>query len=547
MPDLIYSIQDKDLGHLNIVAELWGVEIHAPDVRRALPELSTALLDIDTVEETIEILPGEVRKALDELIFNQGRLPWTAFSRQFGEVRVMGPGRRDRERPHRQPISPAEALWYRALVARAFFDTPSGPEEFAYIPDNLLQFLPEPEKTQPLPKSGLAPLGRPATGAEKVHRIPADDRILEDACTLLAARRMVQAIDTLELPWSVPTAVLDPFLTVAGVLDAEGTPELEEAKTFLEMTRGQALAHLVSSWRNSDVFDELRLIPHLQIEGKWKNQPRLTREKILAMLGSLPQDVWWSLPAFIQSVRDTTPDYQRKAGDYDSWYIRDRRTDQYLRGFENWDAVDGELIRFLVCGPLHWLGIFELASPEMDGPVTAFRRSQFGKALLAGQTPKSLPPENKTAHVRSDGRYSLPYLAPRVARYQLARFGEWEGERGGAFRYRLTPDSLNRAREAGLRISHLLALLERFAGTVPPNVVKAVDRWDRQGAEAQLEQVTVLRLNSPDLLKALRRSRAARFLGTPLGPTTIVVKEGAGERVLAILAEMGYLGKIKKD
>ncbi len=547
MPDLIHSLQDKDLGHLNIVAELWGVEIHAPDVRRALSELSAALLDNQAVDETIEILPGESRKALEALIVNRGRLPWTAFSRQFGEVRVMGPGRRDRELPHRHPISSAEALWYRGLVARAFFDTPNGPEEFAYIPDNLLQFLPEPANPQPVPKNGLAPLGRPATGGEKVHRIPAVDRILEDACTLLAARRMVQAVDTLELPWSIPTAVLGPLLTVAGILDDEGTPKLEEAKAFLEMSRGQALAYLVSRWRSSDVFDELRLIPHLQIEGKWINQPRQSREKILAMLGSLPQDVWWSLPAFIQSVRDTNPDYQRTAGDYDSWYIRDRRTDQYLRGFENWDAVDGELIRFLVCGPLHWLGIFELASPEPDGPVTAFRRSPFGKALLVGQIPKGLPPENKTVHVRSDGRYSLPYLAPRVARYQLARFGEWEGERGGAFRYRLTPNSLNRAREAGLRISHLLALLERFAGSVPPNVVKAVDRWDRQGAEAQLEQVIVLRLNSPELLKALRQSRAARFLGTPLGPTTIVVKEGAGERVLAILAEMGYLGKIKKD
>jgi hypothetical protein len=93
----------------------------------------------------------------------------------------------------------------------------------------------------------------------------------------------------------------------------------------------------------------------------------------------------------------------------------------------------------------------------------------------------------------------------------------------------------------------LLALLEKYADTAPPNVVKALDRWDRQGAQAVLEQVTVLRLNSPDLLQALRKSRAARFLGTPLGPTTIVVKEGAGERVLAILAEMGYLGEILQE
>lgn len=41
----------------------------------------------------------------------------------------------------------------------------------------------------------------------------------------------------------------------------------------------------------------------------------------------------------------------------------------------------------------------------------------------------------------------------------------------------------------------------------------------------------------------LRNSRAARYLGDPLGPTTVVVKSGSGEKVLEILTEMGYLGE----
>ncbi len=547
MPDLIQSLLDKDLGHLQIVAEFWGVDLHAPDARSALPELALAILDPQVVEETIDILPAIAREALDALVANQGRITWAAFSRQFGEIRVMGPGRRDREQAHRNPISAAETLWYRALVARAFFDTPRGPEEFAYIPENLLPFLRDEGLTPSEVHHSQVPLGRPATAAEKAHRIAANDRVLDDACTLLAARRMAQSVEQLDLAWSVPVPALRAILAAAGVLDVQGDVVLDKAKTFLEMARGQALAQLVSQWRSSELFNELVLIPHLLFEGKWANQPRETREKVLSILESLPPDGWWSLPAFVQSIRDTMPDFQRKAGDYDSWYIRDRRTGQYLRGFESWDSVDGELIRYLIYGPLHWLGIFDLAAPEPDGPITAFRRSSLGPALLAGKIPGGLPRETKPAHVRSDGRYALPYLAPRVARYQLARFGEWEGERGGAYRYRLTPDSLAQARESGLRVSHLLALLEKYADSTPPNVVKALDRWDRQGAEARLEQVTVLRLNSPDLLQALRRSRAARFLGTPLGPTAIVVKDGAGDRVLAILAEMGYLGKVQFD
>jgi hypothetical protein len=56
--------------------------------------------------------------------------------------------------------------------------------------------------------------------------------------------------------------------------------------------------------------------------------------------------------------------------------------------------------------------------------------------------------------------------------------------------------------------------------------------------------VTILRLSSPQVLKALRASRASRFLGDPLGPTTIIIKSGTGEKVLAALVEMGYLGEI---
>ena len=53
----------------------------------------------------------------------------------------MGAGKRDRERPHLKPASTAEALFYRGLLARAFFDTEKGPQEFAYIPDDLLAII----------------------------------------------------------------------------------------------------------------------------------------------------------------------------------------------------------------------------------------------------------------------------------------------------------------------------------------------------------------------------------------------------------------------
>ena len=122
MPDLMYSLQGRDLSHLRMVAELWGVDLKAPDSRSGRQALVKTLLNPISVEDNLELLPDVARSALDELLRNDGRMPWSLFTRRFGEVREMGPARRDREQPHLNPKSVVEALWYRALVARAFFD-----------------------------------------------------------------------------------------------------------------------------------------------------------------------------------------------------------------------------------------------------------------------------------------------------------------------------------------------------------------------------------------------------------------------------------------
>jgi hypothetical protein len=128
-------------------------------------------------------------------------------------------------------------------------------------------------------------------------------------------------------------------------------------------------------------------------------------------------------------------------------------------------------------------------------------------------------------------------------RYQVARFAVWEGEKDDTYHFRVTPTALDRARQQGLRLNHLLALLRRHAASVPPALVKALVRWEEHGVQARLERVVVLRVSSPELLQALRSSRAARFLGDPLGPTTIIVQPGAWKKVMGVLSEMGYLGE----
>jgi hypothetical protein len=577
MLDLEKSLQGRDLGFLQIVADLWGITLSAPDVRQAAKQLSELLLVGDLVWEVTGQLPDTARAALDDIMGNGGRLPWSLFIRRYGDVREIGPAKRDRERPYLNPVSPAEVLWYRALVGRAFFDSSSGPQEMAFVPQDLIAYI------QSLDNIAPQPLGRLALPAERERVSLANDFILDHACSLLAAIRLglVRPVaqhrtGILEVPvdFQLGEEALSPIsplflinvLLAAGLVDRTGMPVLEPTRLFLESGRGEALALLVKAWRTSVDVNELRMLPGLIFEGEWRNEPLQARQSLLDLLASAPgipqadllkQQVksdapFVSLAAFVADVHQKQPDFQRPAGDYDSWYIRDRTSDDYLRGFDSWDAVDGAYIRFMICGPLHWLGIVDLARPgaEQSGEmppdrstVSAFRYSSMAGDLMNGRVPDGLADGDERVQIRSNGALRVPRLVSRSSRYQLARFCRWDGYQRELYLYRITPESLEKARQQDLHTGQLIKLLRRVAGQIPPTLIKAIERWELNGAEASIDNVVILRLSSPELSQAIQNSQASRYIEELLGPTGMIVKGKSVGAILDILAEMGYLGK----
>lgn len=550
MPDLLHSLLKQDTGHLRIVAELWGIELKFNDEDSARDELTASLLDPELVAELIDSLTSDAQTTLAALTDAGGRIPWAIFVRQFGDIREMGAGKRDRERPHLKPASPAEALFYRAMLARAFFDTEKGLQEFAYIPDDLLPLIQTRKDASRSVPANDEPLGRGATPGEKTCIIPADDHILDDATTLLAALRLEREI--------TPDPKLLSLLHTTGLLK-KNIPQAEAVRKFLEASRADALQMLIEAWQASETFSELRLMPGLVCEGEWTNQPLVTREFLLNLLDAIPDDKWWSLVPFVRDVKQKFPDFQRPAGDYDSWFIKRASDGQFLRGFAFWDEVDGALIRFFL-QILHWFGKLDLAAPDENTAPTAFRSSTF----VAKE-------EKEKISVTSNGKVTASRFVPRAVRYQIARFCEWDaGGRVAAgsryvpsglletqrhietkpdeYRYHLTPHSLTKAKEQGLKVEHLLTLLAKNSDAgIPPVLVKALKRWEVNGTEARAETQIVLKVSRPEVLEELRKSKAARFLGEPLGPTTVIVKSGAIQKVMDALTELGLLAENNTD
>jgi hypothetical protein len=540
MPDLLHRLGTQDLGFIEIVAELWGIELKAADARGALNPLTRAMLEPALVIEMVDALPDESRQALDALVLQAGWMPWARFNQAYGPLREVGPGKRDREKPYLAPISPAETLWYRALIGRDFLHRKGQLQECVYIPDDLLDLLPPVKSDEPQPP------GRPASAGETAHIRLATDRILDHACTLLAALRLN---DPLRSPavhtWQPPFQTLHTLLAALKLISSNEQPVPEDARPFLEMPRGEAMAWLVQGWRNSTLFNELRLVPGLVCEGAWHNEPLSTRERILAHLSDVPEGTWWHLDSFVQAVFAREPDFQRPSGDFDSWLVRAAHNGEPLNGIQHWDRVDGALVRYLVSGPLHWLGMMDLAAPTEDEPPTAFRFSKWSERLLLGQPVQELAREDQPLKATSDGVITASSHTLRLVRYQAARFCLWIDETPNGYVYKVTPASLSAAAQQGLKIAHLVTLLNKHADPPPPSLVTALQQWEQKGRQAQIHPAVVLRVESPNILQALRDSPAGRFLGDPLGPTSVILNPGSEEKVSAALARLGYLADVE--
>lgn len=545
MPSLEKSLSQNDLGYLNIVAELWGYDLNAENQRQGVQVLQEIMTQEDLLLEVIETLPPESQQALLELARNKGRIPWTLFERKYGNIRQMGPARRDREMPHLAPQSTAEVLFYHGLLGRDFLNSAEGLQEFAYLPDELLGIIQPhlPPETPALSGDDQAaaaapPPGRPARPEEYAAIHLANDLLLEDIGTLLAALRLGLPVE--QAPLHTSADFLMALLRELRLWQHE-TLNLNRIKAFFESTRPVAFARLTQAWLTADCND-LCMTPNLHCEGTWSYDVIRARSTVIEWLQALPENLWWHLPAFIEAIRRSHPDFLRSGGEYEAWLIRKAESSEYLQGFGSWMDVEGAFLRYLITGPLHWLGVVDLAGPGPESTPIAFRLSAAAADLLAGRPSEKIISPEATPTLNSQGLIEIPRGSDLALRYQIARFTEWERTSRAGYAYRITPASLRKANAQGLTGAHLLALFKRYAIAVPPALQNAIIRWEKQEKPAgRVETGLLLRLEDPSLTQAFKQSRASRFIREQLNANTFLLQPGAREAVLKALAELGWL------
>jgi len=542
MRTLRQCLWDCDLALLRVIAAQWGVELATNRREDAVSVLAAHMADATAQAEMWSALSATERQALGALLSAEGKMPAGTFARRFGEIRPMGPGRLERERPWESPISAAESLWYRGLIYKAFDQGPGALQEIVFVPPELAGFAHEHHTFAPAPIEyvGQARLA----GAQ----------LTDDLCSLLAflhARPLPIAPGEL-LPARLGQSLShqlrdrDPIrLQLLVHLAAQLSlvkpkplrPDPRKAMGWLQAPTAEQQRALFEGWRDSVTWNDLWRVPSLHCEetGSWHNDPLAARSLVLDLLTRLEVDAWYRLQDFIAAIHEISPDFQRPGGDYDTWYIRDAVTNQYLAGFASWDQVEGALLRFIINGPLHWLGMVDL-----DVAGTAFRVTPLGRWLLGGgDAPQS--GEETSFVVCPDGQVQVG-AARRYDRFQLARVADWVSS-GDVYTFRLTPSALERARAQRIDVNRILDFLARASGApVPEALANALRRWEMRGTEMWAQHGVLVRVARPNLLDQLVNSpRTRKYIRETLSSTTALVAPQDWPHLAAALLEMGVL------
>lgn len=588
MRSLAQALQEHDLLVLRVIGEWWEIELTGSDKNSCIKTLVQTLPQLPLAEEVLQ-LPAEELQAVQALMAAGGRLPVGTFTRQFGEVRLMGPAALAREEPWLDPATPAEDLWYRGLIYRGFDETDEGVTEFFYIPDELLAILhpatpslPSPtgksKKGNPAPavptSSKPAPFGKtispdllagkkssplpsPATSAPSLPPatrvlqprptpavLPTPTSAIDDMTTLLALAQIGQLQEgqgvTLQPYLHHPDLNRLSLLTTMAVelgMLRQVEQVYKPARTaveWLQKSRAQQTRVLAEAWSKT-AWNELRHTPGLICEGStWHNDP-LTARTVLCDALTLT-DEWFALEELVAYIKHHDPDFQRPSGNYEVWYIRDAHAGHYLTGFESWERVEGRLLVYLLQGPLSWLGLAETSEQ-------LYRLTPAGVQWLTDE-PANAKDNVEPITVQADATLLVSPYSDRYQRFQAARLAEpTPAEVGQPYLYRLTPRSLDMAREQGITPDKVLQFLTNASGrALPTSTKRAIERWGENGVESKIEQVIILRVKSQEILDKLRQHPKTRpFLGESIGDLAAIVPAGQWEELRHQAAQLGLL------
>ena len=524
-----------EIRFLPVIAGFWSRTRPQSDYEELIRSLCGIMLDRRILlrffnsDEGRQLIP-----AVRYLILSGGTETAEAFESAFGSLRVAGIDRICRKKLWKDPISVTEKCWYRGLIFRENRFLRDELKECFILPDDLKMLLSgilSEDATQPVSEP-VPFVVRPASPAE-TQNAAAPDRKLPDLITHAAALKRDGR--SLDFPGSGSSEsyirFLDQLTIDTGMFSSENDPEADNIRNFLVENRTAARLDLIRAWRNSSEYNEITEERELlHVEEVPSFDVSIPRGRILEFLSKLEPDTWWSLDGFTAAVKREYPDFLRSAFTGSAGRIFDPEGND-LSGIGSWFQLEGVVIRFLISGPLQWLGIVQIASD--DSHPSAFRISREGLFYLLESKSDSVSEEitgkpnleHDAPNISADGAIVCSAGVPRYFRYMAARCCETEKITDDRFTFRLTPGSMADARRAGINGDTFLKLLRRFAGkSLPPSLEHMLSGENSTRIPATIYNATILTVPDADILDELAgSSRAGKWVIQKINATSLLI------------------------
>ena len=270
------------------------------------------------------------------------------------------------------------------------------------------------------------------------------------------------------------------------------------------------------------------------------------RRGCIRLIRRLPTERWVDLDRFVALVGASQPQLIDPSlnGSGLGLAPRDGHEIQALDKAEAWSALGEPVLRFVLEGPMRWLGLIELAR-DGQGRAMALRPGPVASRVL-GQTPSErLPAEAPTWSNRGDvGR-----LRPDLSNAEQVRLlSEWcriELEDDGRLRFEPDRGRLLASLEAGANPIASLARL-RAAGAIPASLAVRLEAWcDAWGQANAYPGLSLIEFAEASLSRELLASASlAGHILYRVGETRWLVEDAVVPAVLAALERAGQHPRI---
>lgn len=446
-----------------------------------------------------------------------------------------------------------------------------------------------------IPASPALPLGWQIDGGvpDRSPQLPpygASDIVLNPAPSFLPLPDILNLVELTGRSVAMLTFALDLMVSLGLIELAPGAAQqrlVTRPNRWLRVllaSPAERTSLLVNAWLKMSAPTELHLIAgtagplelhyNPSLAGWWSpQQPHVAavRRRIYRLLirdlddGEAVSAAWRDPDSLVELCRKLEPRLLQgeAATSREAWWFVDpRRSQERLKLSEkrDWQFIWRAVVAAILAGPMHWLGLVELA-PGNHGPV-GFRPLPalrgFGEleakegfdAPLAGSFTFAPDPEDGDRG-RAPGSIIVPAGTPAEAAHRtLALLGELADASPAGLCYRLTTNRVREQFDLGLTIRDLVRVLESHAGGSLPDELRAtLERWwSGFGTIRLYDDITLIEL-ADDLLLAelLATSTLGSALVHTFSPRLIAVDPTMVDGILADLTRFGHTPHLLED